>query len=76
MSAPKPPCPRCGANLENKALVDSEDRVWQQWRYCAKAGCGYDQRYAAAEPEVREFKNLAGKDRAMLMKPGRFPDYR
>lgn len=26
--------------------------------------------------EIREFKNLAGKDRTMLMKPGRFPDYR
>lgn len=26
--------------------------------------------------EVRPFKNSAGKDRAMLMKPGRFPDYR
>ena len=27
-------------------------------------------------PEVRYFKNGAGKDRTMLMKPGRFPDYR
>lgn len=26
--------------------------------------------------EVRYFKNLAGKDRTMLMKPGGFPDYR
>jgi hypothetical protein len=26
--------------------------------------------------EIREFKNLARKDRTMLMKPGRFPDYR
>lgn len=26
--------------------------------------------------EIREFKNLAGKDRTMLMKPGRYPDYR
>ena len=26
--------------------------------------------------EVRYFKNVAGKDRTMLMKPGRFPDYR
>jgi len=26
--------------------------------------------------EVRHFKNLAGKDRTMLMKPGRFPNYR
>lgn len=26
--------------------------------------------------EVREFKNLTGKDRTMIMRPGAFPDYR
>lgn len=26
--------------------------------------------------EVRHFKNRAGKDRTMLMKPGAWPDYR
>jgi hypothetical protein len=26
--------------------------------------------------EVRHFKNAAGKDRTMVMKPGRLPDYR
>lgn len=26
--------------------------------------------------EIREFKNAAGKDRTMLMKPGAWPDYR
>lgn len=26
--------------------------------------------------EIRQFRNSAGKDRTMLMKPGRFPDYR
>lgn len=33
-------------------------------------------REECARTEVRHFKNLAGKDRTMLMKPGRFPDYR
>lgn len=41
------PCPRCGAQLQMRALVDSDHRVWQKWRYCDKAGCSFDQRIAS-----------------------------
>lgn len=35
-----------------------------------------EMRERSPQGEIREFKNSAGKDRTMLMKPGRFPDYR
>jgi hypothetical protein len=36
-------CPKCGANLQVKALVDSDDRIQQSWRFCESIGCGYDE---------------------------------
>lgn len=41
--AEKLPCPECGKKSEIKALVDSEQRIWQHWRYCP--WCGWDQRH-------------------------------
>lgn len=52
----KPPCPKCGANLEIKALVDSEDRIWQRWHYCPACGDARDMICEAeGENETNDF---------------------
>lgn len=45
--APKPTrnaCPNCGARLQWKANVDSDQRINFKWRYCEAISCGWDER--------------------------------
>ena len=69
-------------------ITPEQEREIEAREECARRGLDPDD-YAAdgvlvwmvvdqelRQREIRHFKNGAGKDRTMLMKPGRFPDYR